>query len=237
MKTIKGYTPFMAWSQEWETAKSSYNIASVIKVWGKEVPKDAKRLTWKKELGYRKNTKDGHERGEQKYEKALLGGKGELSFKTLITKTGKAYPFIGLYNDMRCAQDFHKSKATGQTIADAFGLLQCRRNSRPISVEVKVTANDPFYALVENLKQIKLMRFNEGNLNKFLSECNLQQSKGTWGIVLAPGKYFKKKTFDKAKDLLRELKRSTEARVAFCSYDSLISDGQIKIIESNWDIK
>lgn len=237
MKTkIKGKKPFIKWSMQWEKAKNEINFDQVLKTWKKGLPPDTKRLDWEKKLGYRKNSKDGEDRGEQVHERALLGPKGSISFKKIITPSGKALPFVGIYNDMRCAQDFHHSKVPGQTIADAFGVLIQKDKARPIAVEIKVTNANPWYALVENLKQVKLMRFNEPNLNKFLKGINLPNAKGTWGMVLAPRKYYNKKNYVEAKRLLSQLKKYTEARVAFCTTDDLKTKGHINIIASNWEI-
>ena len=237
MNKVKGHLPFQKWSSKWDSAKKAKGeVEAIIDLWKQPVPDCAKRLNWKLELGYRKTHK-GLPCGEQKIEKQLLGSKNHFSFRKLVIKGNTSHTFIGVYNDMRCAPDYGSKKTIGQVIADAFGLiLDDKGVIRPICVEVKVTDANPWFALVENLKQVKLMRFNEKELNRFLSELHLPNAKGTWGIVLAPETYYTKhkEALAQAKKLLVELKSRTEARIAFCTSDNL-PQNEIKVKCSNWN--
>jgi hypothetical protein len=60
------------------------------------------------------------------------------------------------------------SRRKGQVIADAFGVLKAKNNVRPIIIEVKVTANNPWFALIKNLQQIRLARACAHKLQAFI---------------------------------------------------------------------
>lgn len=236
----KGHEIYKSWSASWKEAMKQDDIEKVLALWRKPVPTGFHREHWKEDIGYRKNDK-GRKKGEQIIEAQLLGEKGKLSNRIVKTPKGE-YQFIGIYNDMRAAQDFGKAKTEGQVIADAFGLLILKKDIHPVVVEVKINNEDCWYALVENLKQIKLMRANEKNINSFLSILNpthsLPHAKGTWGMVLASRGYYEKKgKLPLCKQLLERLKaEKVEARVALCSYDNLAQNNTVDVVVSNWPI-
>lgn len=127
----------------------------------------------------------------------------------------------------------------GQIIADAFAAITVKRKTHPLLVEIKTNANNCWYALVENLLQVRLARACENELCTRFEAAAGAKFKGAWGMVLAPNEYYTNegtsKGLEESMDLLAELKEKTEARVAFCGADALRS-GEITIIKSNWDL-
>ena len=242
---LKSSRRLKEWSDEWQDAmEMTGDIERVIKLWSRPIPEHWRRARWKPEYGYRKIPKGGKDRGEQVIEKDLLAPKGEVSLRAIsgYGPVGGAW-FLGIYNDMRLASDFRTKKAPGQVIADAFGLLVVGKKARPICVEVKIKDKNSWYAVVENLRQVRLLRRNEKNLRKFLKGIGalgglrLPSAKGAWGMVLAPAEFFEhdKKTgvWGHTRDLLLAL-RKTEARVCLASTADLQAYKSIRIIAGNW---
>ncbi|MFH1021771.1 MAG: hypothetical protein V1809_00105 [Planctomycetota bacterium] len=227
------------WSNAWiSLMKSPGEYKEVIEQWQEPIQPCWKRKFWKVELGYRKNSEK--DRGEQKHERALLGRKGCIGFKTIALRGGQ-YPFLGIYSDMRLASDFRERKARGQFIADAFGITYIGGRWHPLAVEVKDTNQNVWYAIVENLRQIRMLRANETNMNAFLSEIGLDKANGAWGMVLAPRKYYERckrdgnKSWECSIKLLSELKKKN-ARICLAITDNL-DDGKIEVIEGNWSVQ
>jgi len=124
----------------------------------------------------------------------------------------------------------------GQVIADAFGVLKIDKCTRPLMIEVKVTANDPWFALVENLQQIRLARACARKIQEFVLKSSKERvARGVWGLILAPESYYTKHaaSLEKCRILLDALKQSSRARVAF-GHSDYLADDQIKIIAHNW---
>jgi hypothetical protein len=57
-------------------------------------------------------------------------------------------------------------------------------------IEVKVAANDPWFALVENLQQIRLARACAHKIQEFVLKSSKKRvGRGVWGLILAPESY------------------------------------------------
>lgn len=128
------------------------------------------------------------------------------------------------------------NQRSGQVIADAFGILRVGEKARPLLIEVKTTADNPWFALIENLHQIRLARACADQIRTFTeSRSKLSVEPGVWGLILAPTSFYKKhsSSLEKCRSLLGELKRRTTARVAFGRSDSL-DDGKIPVVAHNW---
>ena len=104
-------------------------------------------------------------------------------------------------------------------------------------VEVKIGANNCWFALVECLMQVRMGRANGANIEAFLKKRNLPHSRAIWGMVLASSSYFDEGvvdgTMEHCRVLLKLLKNSTEARVALTSFDR-VEKHSICVRESNW---
>ena len=195
------------------------------------MPRRWEREVWEGELGYRKRSAD---KGEQCTEKELFirGTKGfELFFSR--PQPNAVCRVEAIYHNMPLA-----NQRKGQVLADAFGVLGIAKSVRPIFIEVKATANNPWFALVENLQQIRLARACAKRIQAFVNNrTNHLVEKGVWGLILAPKDYYKKHADNLAlcQPLLAALKQKTYARVAFGTSD-LLKDGKIEIVASNWSV-
>lgn len=219
---------FNEWSQKWETARGILDAEAVLRLWKSPVPANWQRdsNSWTGKLGYRHNHKEGP-RGEQIIEKKLLEG-----FLHKIVDGDQHHPFLAVYQKMPLA-----NQKQNQRIADVLGLVLHQETIHPVMVEVKVGANNCWFALVECLLQVRMGRANGVNIEAFLKKWNLPHSRAIWGMVLAPSDYFEKGeadgTMQHCRQLLSLLQEQTEARVAFASFDRL-DKHSIRVKESNW---
>jgi len=222
---------FKTWSEKFKNCRKDIgNIEGVLNCWRSAIPTDWKRERWAASFGYRKNSK-GDDRGEQVIERELLGQKGQWKLLKIEHKTLKSNSLISFYHNFPLA----KFKS-GQVIADAFGLVHIGKIYHPLVIEVKTNANDCWFALVENLQQIKMARANEVYLKTFLGKIHAPSAKGTWGLVVAPRSFYEKNDncLSSCKKLLKTLKENTEARIAF-AHSGKLEEDRIEIVCSNWE--
>jgi hypothetical protein len=232
MKTTNEIKQFKDWSNEWKDGRKKIDADQIIKLWQQPMPRDWEREIWGGKLGYRKRSDN---KGEQCTEKELFKG-GPNGFELVFSgqQTNANYRVKLIYHNMPLA-----NRRKGQVIADAFGVLEAGKSVRPLFFEVKVAANDPWFALVENLQQIRLARACAQKIQAFVHEnTEYWVERGVWGLILAPESFYENYSGNlaKCKPLLDALKQNTRARVAFGSSDSFAS-GQIKIITHNWLVK
>jgi hypothetical protein len=232
MKTTDEIKQFNHWSTEWKDERERIHADEILKLWQKPMPRDWEREIWEGKLGYRKRSDN---KGEQCTEKELFNG-GSNGFELVFSgqQTNANYRLKPIYHNMPLA-----NRRKGQVIADAFGVLETGKSARPLFIEVKVAANDPWFALVENLQQIRLARACARKIQSFVHEnTEYRVERGVWGLILAPQSFYQNHSGNLAqcKLLLDALKENTRARVAFGISDSLAS-GQIKIITQNWLVK
>jgi hypothetical protein len=183
-------------------------------------PMDSLRNDWKHDLGFRKNVADGIGRGEQEIERLLLGEKGtektihikhkSRTFEVRVTEQN--FPFA--------------CNSKGQVISDAFGYYKKGAVYHPVAIEVKVNDGTPWFAVVENLIQIRMARRNlekiEQHGRTILGNAVLANKvRGTWGLIIAPEKYYKKhtKVCDRACELIDQLKKETQVRILLATID------------------
>jgi hypothetical protein len=232
MKTTNEIKQFKDWSAKWDAGRKIIHAGKILKLWQQPMPRHWEREIWEGRLGYRKRSDN---KGEKCIERILLKG-GSNGFKLMFSDQEiiANYRVDGIYHNMPLA-----NQRKGQVIADAFGILETGKSVRPLFIEVKVAANDPWFALVENLQQIRLARACAQKIQAFVHEnTEYRVDRGVWGLILAPESYYENYSGNlaKCKLLLDALKQNTRARVAFGSSDSLAS-GQIKIITHNWLVK
>jgi hypothetical protein len=191
----------------------------------------AQRGGWSHVLGYRKNSKNGLDRGEQKIERLLF----ERSPIEIVREKGR--PLSLMMTD----QNFPLARQSrGQVLCDALGFINHGGIYHPVATEVKTTDADPWFAVVENLIQIRLARFNPNNIERHaikrsLADNNLQSARGAWELVLAPKKYFDQNStrLEAALKLIQELKTRTRARIILAATDDL-KEGRLKWIEGSY---
>ena len=218
---------FAEWSKLWEEARCHIGSFDKVIALCKTTPRDWQRADWTGDVGYRHNHKEGSgPRGEQHIEKQILqGGVHE------VIHDDQRYPFRAIYQKMPLA-----NQATGQRVADVFGLLTHRRVVHPVMIEVKTTNRNCWYALVECLQQVRMGRANQPNIQNFAKQLGLPKPSGIWGMVLAPTAYIKKSEdsgiMQHCLVLLAKLKPSNN-RIAICKSDEL-SNHLIRVVESNW---
>jgi hypothetical protein len=229
MKNSKNTERFRQWSSEWKAERSNSDVQRLLRLWRQPMPTGWEREVWNGKLGYRKLS---NSRGEQLIESQLLSDKFEYFELTFSgSETSPKYRIRVIYHNMPLA-----NQRSGQVIADAFGILETNKSARPLFIEVKTTADDPWFALIENLQQIRLARACARKIKSFAQlNSKLRVEPGVWGLILAPESYYKKHSISLARccSLLINLKQSTRARVAFGTSESLV-DGQIRLVAHNW---
>jgi hypothetical protein len=221
-KILKNFTP------PTETA-----IKRVLAYYSRAIAESdqAQRKGWSHALGYRKQSKDGLDRGEQKIERLLF----KRSQLEIVREKGR--PLSLKVTD----QNFPLAKQSkGQVLCDALGFIDHGSRYHPVVIEVKTTNANPWFAVVENLIQIRLARFNLDNIERHaikhsLADNNLHEARGAWGLVLAPSKYFcqNQPHLEAALKLIQELKWKTRARIILAATDDL-KEGRLKWIEGSY---
>ena len=229
MKTQTAIEQFSDWSSGWidERKRKGIDPAKILALWQQPTTRGWEREIWEGQLGYRKCSNN---KGEQCIEKELFdGGPKVISFSEERTDTDCG--LVAIYHNMPLA-----NQRKGQVIADAFGVLKIGLCARPLLIEVKRDANDPWFALVENLQQIRLARACARRIQEFVLKSSKHRvERGVWGLILAPESYYKRHSasLTKCRSLLDVLRQNTRARVAFGTSDCLAS-GRIKIVAHNW---
>jgi len=186
---------------------------------------------WAHALGYRKQPKNGLDRGEQKIERLLL----ERPPIEIVRESGRPLSLKVTEQNFPLAR-----QNKGQVLCDALGFIKHGGIHHPVVIEVKNTDANPWFAVVENLIQIRLARFNLNNIEQHVIKCslkdkNLQKARGSWGLVLAPSKYFSKEPIylEAALKLIQELKSRTQARIILAATDEL-KEGRLKWIKGSY---
>ena len=226
---------YSEWSAAWTEARSLVgDMDRVLELWNAGIPIDCNlRKTWDGGWGYRKNSKPGaEERGEKGVERAFLGMRDQL--KLLKLNIGaNVYPMMSIYHNFPLV-----GTRKDQVLSDAVGVVLTGQKYRPVLVEIKTTANDPWYAVVECLKQLRLARAGNRNIHTFLNKAVAPLEKGIWGMVAAPSHYFEKGKRTainrKVLALLDEIKIKTEARVLLATTDDLREHNTMTGILGNW---
>lgn len=232
---------FDRWKAAWVSAFNSVGnknvkksaaitIAQLIKDAHKKLPKGYIRNLTKEgmrlENGFRgKNDPNGPLRGEQVIESQLL-------------RTQKV-EVKDPQNKLRGIAEFNKHQAylmnkRGQVKPDLTGSF-CFTNKTPhvVSFEVKDTANNCCYALVECCKQVDILRKSPKDVAALAGPNTITRS--AWGAVIAPSEYYKD-TDGLAKAIeAAKLLHDTELRVAFLAWDS--NSKVLTYLGGNWPVK
>ncbi len=223
---------FCEWSDKWKRLRGECdNINGVLGMWRAAVPRECLRRNWELPSGYRNNHKNGRGRGEQIVEGLFLGEKGgPLKCHSLFSQLQPKHLIIeAVGHKMPLA-----TRSKGQVIADCLGIVSWKGVRHPLAIEVKTNANDCWYAVVENLLQVKMLRANVCNVKKLFESRDRKNVKGAWGMVLAPEKYFcKSNKLEEAKTLLKALSDASNARIMLVSAAEL--DKQMLVhIDGYW---
>jgi hypothetical protein len=227
---------FGAWSENWRALRSEVgNTLGVIKQWNLHPPAECLKPGWNIPEGCRKETYDGGTRGEQKIEAWFLGEKGGRKIHKLVKPNGKDhYPITAVFQNMGLA-----TRKKGNRIVDCLGILRTKHRHHPLAVEVKVTADNLWYAVVENLQQVRMLRCNVANVqDHFRDKRCVDNFRGAWGLVLAPRTYFKKQKQENrghVEELLDAMHGKTEARIILGIHDiEDIENVDIEYFDGYW---
>lgn len=212
------FESYCDWSKAFTAArKHNGDVEEVIALWKAKVPGEWARQAWEDSWGYRKTSKQGAENsGEKLYERCLLDEHGALK-KWTLRRNNRSYDLTTGYHNFALA-----NRREGQVIADVLAVLSDGRRTRPILVEVKVTNEGPWHALVECLKQVVLARKAPKPICAHLNKKGIvSPGTGAWGLVIAPKAFWKKgkQELVKCEELLLALKTRTNARIALASLD------------------
>jgi len=245
-KTKNQRAEFQTWSDLFKKARKRKDfcnvdeaIAAILKLWHTPVPTNSSRTSWRGKSGYRKNSKpSGVGKGEKNVEQRLLGPCGEIK-ELSLQKGAKQIQIVSIYHNFPFA-----NQKSGQVISDCAGRICVGGRHRPLLMEVKVNANDPWFALVECLQQVRLARVPAGAqcISDMLSErtpkavCEEEVKEGAWGLVVTDScSYFTKypELQEDCKKLLQSLKKETDARIGFAY---LIEGNGLKLqwFDGNW---
>jgi len=201
----------------WDAARRSVGvIEAVLPLIGKGMLD----IRGKRKMGYpfhlSGEQRRGALRGEGKIEELLLGKEITLS------KDGK---IVGHVRFLANAAGLG-SRKQGNVIADLFGLDE---KGTPVAGEVKIRHRDPWYAVVECAEQVALLRADRKHLKAWLREQRHKDIRGvgSWGMVIAPEKYWEKKERQAAFRLVDALQKKTKIRICCISYkDECLLDRQ-----------
>jgi hypothetical protein len=160
-------------------------------------------------------------RGEAKIEKALLSGPKRRKVCWVIKEGKKIKSIYFLDNAVTLG-----STRKDNVITDLFGLDDI---GSPVCGEVKISDKNPWYAVVECIRQVVLVRSDRKFLMKNLREKEQKniRGRGSWGLVIAPPRYWGKAEFFKAKKLVDYLRLNTKIRICCVSYPDTLDANEI----------
>lgn len=224
-------------AEKWRDARENMDY-NVVRLWKKSInPMYLRKMEkWSSlEIKYRRgkhSKKKVHiKRGEQIIESLL--------FKKQFVKLRRNNKSIKISVDFNALPLIAGRK--GQTIPDCLGILYDKHRGRnhPLSIEVKKLVNNPWYAVVECLQQVVLLRANVRAVEKLiLNKLGYTGVRGAWGLVLAEKDFYKKKEYEGACKLCDDLMKDkkTQARILMASYDSkeLAEEGTIEYVYGYW---
>jgi hypothetical protein len=231
-------TSYPEWSEAFKRLKQfkcpvDFSIKEVVDYYKRGMAKGDKvrRDDWTHALGFRKHSKDGHDRGEQAIERLLF----KHNKIELVPEGGRALPIMVRDHNFPMTMS-----QNGQVICDAFGVLEHRHKFHPLTIEVKEAADNVWFAVVESLIQVRLARYNLQGIEKWalkerLVDQNSTMVRGAWGLVIAPQKYFdrKKEILTAALQLIQRLKKETKARIILASSDNL-AEGRLRWVAGSY---
>ena len=162
-------------------------------------------------------------RGEGKIESKLLSNSKNKK-ECFVIKDGKKIKSVEFLDNAVGLG----ARRKGNVIADLFGLDNV---DSPVSGEVKISDRNPWYAVVETIEQVVLLRSDRKFLLKNIRNKrggNIKAT-GAWGLVIAPEKYWKKKEFAEAKILIEYLRKKTKIRICCVFYPEDLSGKNIDL--------
>jgi hypothetical protein len=220
---------FREWTALWRKAvRRDSNEEEVIRACKQQPPTAClRKLNPRYDLvtGFKRNRRR-EARGEQEIELALLGDKRTRDFREVVLQNhNQRFRVTAFYNHLPLTV-----YRPGQAYPDAVGMITLKNGEvHTLAIEVKVSDNDCWYATVENLKQIKLLRANLPYQKRLLQNVNVLPTAtriyGTWGLILAPESFYsgsekRKRAFERTESLINTLTETTELRVILGVWDN-----------------
>jgi hypothetical protein len=219
------------WDRIWkeiqiDTEGRLYTSANILDHWKKIPDKAYLRKGWPsmddkphiRHLGYRKTSKPGKESvGEKGIERRLLGDRGKVKIHYLENGDESLRLQVSFHN-----MGLGTARGPSQKIIDCFGVIDIGNKHFATAIEVKVDNERPWYAVIENLIQVQMLKANLENLQQYFGNPPL--SFGTLsdalGIVIAPEPYFKstriQNSFKRALDLIEDLHDQVKITLVAC---------------------
>jgi hypothetical protein len=204
------------WSAQWEQGRKytgtqiseqalPSRIESVIKLWNMEMPLAWEREKWDflKQRGFRRGD-ELDPQPEHKLEKKLF------DCPTWEVKGGT----LPMYLSPELNELSFANQRRGQRKIDVLALLKIGDRTTPLVIEMKAKANSCWFAVVENLQHLRLLRSypqSHLELNPWLKPFEPVPLSDSVGMVLAPPEFLdakgqKQNSFRQAKDLVRALR-------------------------------
>lgn len=204
---------------EWER-----RINDIIALWPQQPPGTWQRTEYqisnqcKPGCTYRRGDKARPNPGEHQIEHSLISGE-------TINFLDAKYRFVPITNAFPCVTDVSGGRGANVEV-DLLGILEAGDVAHPLICEIKDDANNPWYAVVENLRQLKLFLSNKQVNLPFLKSRyeGTRPFSSPLGIVIAKSGYFSKpgqkvNSFKAAEILIDRLKaKHSDARVMMASW-------------------
>lgn len=206
----------------WYKAKKSVGALEVVRELieiGKKDRRGSRKMPYS--ITLHGNQRRASIRGEAEIEAQLLSTCKKPK-KCILLKDGKKIKSVH-FTDNAVGIGARKKD---NVIVDLFGLDD--KNS-PVCGEVKITADNPWSAVVQCTEQVALLRSDRAFLRNDLRAKAQKDIRGVgaWGLVIAPPKYWNKKEFHVAKSLVEYLRSKTMVRICCVSYPELLYEDKV----------
>jgi hypothetical protein len=217
------------WYQKWQD-QADFNgshvpdeqarIKSIIALWSEKVPDGWRREDLPEGDIYRRGDRESPNTGKHQIEYDIISNP--------ITVFSDKYRFRPIINAFPCATDPNGGRA-GNVEIDLLGILTIGEANHPLICEIKTGkkgSKNPWYAAVENLRQLRLFIDNKENLAYIKERClnaNMNFAAPVGIVIGKPGYYTAKgqkfNSMEPTQRLLNELKaRHNDARIILAKW-------------------
>jgi hypothetical protein len=238
---LANFTGEILKEEEW-----SRRINEVIGLWCGGSPLDGWRRNLKFDFRdrdlctpgtiYCRGDREAPNSGEHQIEDEIIKNRETLTFFS------GEYCFEPIVNSFPCSKDCSGGRE-GNVEIDLLGILKTPTGAiHPLICEVKCKDNNPWYAAVENLRQLRLFIDNSENLEFIRKKCGNARMRfvAPVGIVLAGPDYYKSRgqklnSMNPTQELLDRLQaQCKDARVILATWDE--STKRVDRV-AGWDLK
>lgn len=228
---------FKGWARRWmelarfsgrELPDAEGRIASVVALWHESIPPGWERerdpLLLDRRRRYRRGNDgvDGVRRGEHAIEYDLLNPS-----PAHVATNGLGARLVDGVNAVPLAKDIGGGRS-GNVEADMLLLVRDENEYRLLLVEVKTRSNNAWFAVVENLRQLRLFSESPETQVLFHERClelGLPQSLPVTAVVLAPHSFYtargaKAESVAPVEKLLRRMRDAAGVDVQLATWES-----------------